>query len=169
MEVTRTFPHARANTSFSLIHRSSLCFLAWLHSSNYLSFMRLPASSANLPVLQQNHYTFGEEKNRCRHRQTALPPSVGAMHLHGCSPWAWLTSSPPLTVFIWLLVCFFTSGPQNQVDFVICTSLSLCALKQARGCRPLTTSTDLKALQNCCCQAAFLQCCTVAPKGTFSS
>lgn len=80
-----------------------------------------------------------------------LPPLLCAVHTHSCSPYAWITSSPGLTIFFYgFLGLFPPQDCETKWHLALCVSLSLCVLKQAGGCWPLTaTSTDLEALQNC--------------------
>lgn len=106
------FPTPELALLFSLIH-------CWLRRSRWAISFPLSgclASTVNLPVPQQNHYSFGEAKNHCHHGQTALPPSVHVVHRQSSSPYAWIMSSPWLTIFsVASCLFFFTSGLRNRV------------------------------------------------------
>lgn len=78
------------------------------------------------------------------------PPLLCAVHTHSCSLYAWITSSPGLTIFYGFFGLFSPQDCEIKWYLALCVPVSLCVFKQAGGCWPLTaTSTDLKALQNC--------------------
>lgn len=79
-----------------------------------------------------------------------LPPLLCTVHTHSCSLYAWITSSPGLTIFNGFLGLFSPQDCETEWHLALCVSVYPCVFKQAGGCWPLTaTSTDLKALQNC--------------------